>query len=563
LITKLYAAKTVPIENTTAKLLDKGMISGSVLLAKPISDSFLSELAQHIKTSPSSPSAFKLAGSGPISGYYDYSQLCQLLAHLHTLYPQLVSPLKSIGHTFANNQIQVAEIADTSETESQDGKNIVLIDGAIHARELVAGTMAVHTAIELVRAWNAKLLWAREFLRSHRVIILPVINVDGYDKITSAYGTSTWHQYRLIRKNLRGFEKKCPGSDFGGVDLNRNFDFDFPPTSEIPDPCDQEFAGRNPFSEPETQAVRDLILSNKPYIVSALNFHSYGFMWDYPLNSQKKRGQNQLRTLNPKMFRKYRLFERDYLPNLRSLKYGNAMDTVGYFARGEATDWMVLKQGLFAFSPELGDETQESSGFQTSIPSQRRIVDTNFEVVRKFFQFHIPRLAVLSINEMRHYIKSTKMQISTATCFSVRFDSHFSLQSAKLQTNFNFDRSYLNSTMMSYTELPEIESQKQVHSQEFKSLDPDSTLTLCSNNPLQKGQEKIWVSLTLRSSPNTPLAETKIPDRFGRKQQWEYERVGEATKEGAVERGSDQMRSSWARWGGRRGWTTQNPHNKV
>ena len=40
------------------------------------------------------------------------------------------------------------------------------------------------------------------------------------------------------------------------------------------DPCTDNYAGSSPFSEPESKAIRDLILKYEP--VTYLTLHSYG-----------------------------------------------------------------------------------------------------------------------------------------------------------------------------------------------------------------------------------------------------------------------------------------------
>ena len=65
-------------------------------------------------------------------------------------------------------------------------------------------------------------------------------------------------------------------SENEGVDLNRNFNssFEYDNKGSSPSGCAEDFRGEQPFSEPETQAIRDFLLQNKMNIV--LNIHSYG-----------------------------------------------------------------------------------------------------------------------------------------------------------------------------------------------------------------------------------------------------------------------------------------------
>ena len=62
---------------------------------------------------------------------------------------------------------------------------------------------------------------------------------------------------KMIRKN-RNVDKSC-SSVSGGVDLNRNYGYKWGLDNEgsSDDPCDEGYRGKAPFSEPETQAIRD------------------------------------------------------------------------------------------------------------------------------------------------------------------------------------------------------------------------------------------------------------------------------------------------------------------
>src|SRR5207237_913546 len=117
-----------------------------------------------------------------------------------------------------------------------------------------------------------------------------------------AFGKSGWEKTQWIRKNQNGANKECAGDhQFGGVDLNRNYPVHFgtgnPVEGSSANPCDEEYRGEKPFSEPETLAIRNLI-ARYDRIVSAMNFHAYGGLWIYPANFQESKGNNVLRSLN-------------------------------------------------------------------------------------------------------------------------------------------------------------------------------------------------------------------------------------------------------------------------
>ena len=90
-----------------------------------------------------------------------------------------------------------------------------------------------------------------------------------------------------------------------GVDLNRNFGYKwghevniFDPRPASPIPCLDTYHGGQAFSEPETRAVRDFVMSKRHRLHGYLAFHSFGnkilYPWGY--TSQTTDDVQDLRT---------------------------------------------------------------------------------------------------------------------------------------------------------------------------------------------------------------------------------------------------------------------------
>jgi carboxypeptidase T len=128
----------------------------------------------------------------------------------------------------------------------------------------------------------------------------------------------------MLRKN-KNVDPKCSVLE-GGVDLNRNYSFKWAldDKGSSSDPCDSSYRGSGPFSEPETQAMRNWMLGNKlssensgsTYTgykglkgglncVSAMNFHSYGDLWIEPYNYINDKTDKELERKNHILFEAY------------------------------------------------------------------------------------------------------------------------------------------------------------------------------------------------------------------------------------------------------------------
>ena len=131
-------------------------------------------------------------------------------------------------------------------------KPVLLVTGAIHAREYTTAEAALRFAEWIVGDWglDADATWV---LDHHEIHIVLQTNPDGR-KI--AEGGSSW---RKNRNNTNG----C-ASTFG-VDLNRNFSFYWGQWGgSSSDPCDETYRGSAAASEPETLAVQSYMESVFP-----------------------------------------------------------------------------------------------------------------------------------------------------------------------------------------------------------------------------------------------------------------------------------------------------------
>ncbi|XP_037776566.1 carboxypeptidase A2-like [Penaeus monodon] len=109
------------------------------------------------------------------------------------------------------------------------------------------------------------------FFRSMAVVVAPVANPDGYE-------------YSLARNVLwRKNRRQTLNPACSGVDLNRNWSEGWgDPSGSSGDPCANTYRGNASFSEPETQALRDLALAWFDKLTLHISIHSYGGYLLYP-----------------------------------------------------------------------------------------------------------------------------------------------------------------------------------------------------------------------------------------------------------------------------------------
>ena len=182
---------------------------------------------------------------------------------------------------------------------AEDGRPVFLLMGLHHAREWPSGELAMEFAFDLVKSYgrDARITG---LLDRARVIVVPVVNVDGFDlsrtdgglvDLREADGGGTasilgtpGNAYK--RKNCRVidgqdtpdgtcrvFSATSPGGYGIGTDLNRNYGgfWGGPGASDLP--VDPTYRGSGPFSEPEIQNIRELISGRQ--VTTMISNHTF------------------------------------------------------------------------------------------------------------------------------------------------------------------------------------------------------------------------------------------------------------------------------------------------
>ncbi len=153
------------------------------------------------------------------------------------------------------------------------GTTPMLVNGTQHAREWIAAMVSTCVAERLLEGYATDSA-IREFVDATELWVVPVVNPDGYQY--------AWSSDRYWRKNRRGGH---------GVDLNRNFSVAFGGAGSSNQKRSEIYRGEYAFSEPETQALRDLV--RREAIALHVDFHAYGQLvlhpWNYTAAPAKQR----------------------------------------------------------------------------------------------------------------------------------------------------------------------------------------------------------------------------------------------------------------------------------
>jgi hypothetical protein len=327
-----------------------------------------------------SPIEGKIVDSGipEFSSYRTLEETYDDLANLAETNPEIAEWV-DIGDSYdkvtpggsEGDDIYAIELTNENSEIADEDKPTLYIEGAIHAREYTTSELVTRFAEELVEGYgeNADTTWLLDYFK---IAVVPVVNPDGRNLAEEGF---------LWRKNTNPNpppgEAAAPFPDYG-VDLNRNFDEKW---GEIEggssnDPAEFDYRGTEPFSEPETQAVRDYVTSlfpdqKPPGDFEAapndatgvfLDFHSFGNLALYPPGSTDLPAGNkkELETLGRKF---------GYFSGVDGEAYNVTQWIDGLYASdGDSMSWVYDELGISSHTLELGTKFfQDTESFEETI----------------------------------------------------------------------------------------------------------------------------------------------------------------------------------------------------
>ncbi|MEZ6241420.1 MAG: M14 family zinc carboxypeptidase [Phycisphaerales bacterium] len=211
---------------------------------------------------------------------------------------------------------------------------VVIFNGCQHAREWISPMTVTYFADQLLETYDTDAR-VRALVDNVRIVLAPMINPDGYEY--------TWSNERLWRKNRRGGY---------GVDLNRNWGYEWGGDGSSGFTGDETYHGSAPFSEPETQALRDLAISYGDKLAAHIDYHSFSQLILWPFGYA-----NGVQTPEPDRTR-FDELAMDMSATIQSVNgafYTPEQSIDLYAAAGASCDWFYGELGATSFAIELRD----------------------------------------------------------------------------------------------------------------------------------------------------------------------------------------------------------------
>jgi hypothetical protein len=309
--------------------------------------------------------------------YHNYTEIVEILVALNATFPEVVDVF-SIGNSWQGSDIYAVRLTNESDPRP---KPEVFFVGYHHAREPISAELPLYFVVEAVTAFGSNQT-VTELLNHSEIYVVVALNVDGFE----LFEANDWQ-----RKNARPTEEdydglldedppedenqdgfieqlidysnpaspvfiRWEGADndgdgnyaedwTGGVDLNRNYDYRW--TGGSSNPRSEIYKGPAPFSEPETQALRDFVLAHD--FRYALSFHSGVELILYPWGYTSDPAPDEAQFI-------------DIAQDLSTLSGGTPYQQSSdlYYSYGVWDDWMYGVAGVYALTCEVfANETYE------------------------------------------------------------------------------------------------------------------------------------------------------------------------------------------------------------
>ncbi|MCI5054784.1 MAG: T9SS type A sorting domain-containing protein [Flavobacteriales bacterium] len=294
-------------------------------------------------------------GYGSMGGFYTLTEIENKLDSMSILYPSIASPKYSIGQSIEGRDIWAVKISDNPQID--ENEPVAYYDAMHHCREPLSMAVTINYMYWLLENYSSDSR-VQYIVNNRELYFVPMVNPDGYEynRQTDPNGGGLW------RKNRRN-----NGSGCFGVDLNRNYSFEFGHNSSCAssNTCSNTYKGPSAFSEPETQAVMQFLDSISPKVAFSTHSTAGKYLMPYGFS------------VSPPQYDIYSEWGSDFLSD-NDYIYGVTFEMLGYTSCGTTRDFLH-SQGIYGWTPEI-----DGSGFWPQQSEIFSLVDEN--VLPLFYQ---------------------------------------------------------------------------------------------------------------------------------------------------------------------------------
>jgi len=310
---------------------------------------------------------------GGINGaYHSYLELEADLMALEAAYPHLARVF-DLGDSLEGRNIYALKVSDNVEHDEAEAE--VFFVGCHHAREWISVEVPYLLGKYLVENYDSD-PEIRSLVRRSEIWIVPLLNPDGLDY--------SIYFYRYWRKNRRD-----NGDGTYGVDLNRNYGYNwgYDNLGSSSNSSSEVYRGPAPFSEPESQSVRDFFQQRD--IQAMITYHSYSQVILYPW------GYTHYPTSRDELLEKIGAEMSERIEDVHGNYYGyGRAGSKLYLTNGDTTDWTFGIYRIPSYTIELppidifsggffNDQEDISTIFEENLPAALYLIEWSIQNFNK------------------------------------------------------------------------------------------------------------------------------------------------------------------------------------
>jgi hypothetical protein len=290
--------------------------------------------------------------------YTSYDELTNILQETSQNHNKITRLYDNLGSTHEGRIIWMMKISDNPNKEEDETE--VLFVGAHHGNELIGNEVAISIILTLTDGYghDPRITW---LVNNHEIWVVPMLNPDG---TVYTFEVESWRKNR----SPNYVTEKLPGSIGPGIyptsygtDLNRNYDYywgELGGSGEMP--RSSTYEGSEAFSELETNAMRDLILSHNFSVY--IDYHSGIELILYPWGYTNDPAPDKpIFDQIGKVFTEMCGFETIQGYDL-------------YQTNGDSIDWIYASKGTIAYTIELSNQ------YRPEEPEVKKILETQIKL---------------------------------------------------------------------------------------------------------------------------------------------------------------------------------------
>ena len=260
--------------------------------------------------------------------YHTYAELQAELPALAARFPGLAK-VSVVGKSVEQRDILGIKISDNVDAEEAEPS--VLFVGGHHAREWISVDVPFLLAEYLLENYQSNVR-VKSLVDNGEIWIIPLLNPDG-------------HQYSVTTNRLWRKNRANNGDGSFGVDLNRNYSYQWGGPGSSGDTFSETYRGPRAFSEPESQALRDLSVNRQ--FTALISYHNYSQLVLFPW------GYTNAPAPDAALLDQLATTMADSILQVHNKRYTPQQSSDLYLASGDATDWLYGTSQAPAFTIEL------------------------------------------------------------------------------------------------------------------------------------------------------------------------------------------------------------------